>query len=613
MIDGHEWDNLTAPGVDYYYPDGDGAAFWKSLRHRPDVASELAVILAEGNRLLVSPVEELTHSLFAIFETQGLRLEYERVYFEKRRRLNTFAILSLLEPESEVYEVALLDAVWSICSELTWCLPAHVNAKRALSATIDLFSAETGFALAELRLLFGERLPEPLRTRIAELVDERLFRPFVEQGPYEWEEAEHNWSAVCAGSIGSAALLLLEAKQDRSRLARILEKTERSISFYLRGFGDDGACLEGLGYWNYGFGYFVYYADLLLRRSGGRRDWFQNDQVRRIATFQQKCFLNGPLVVNFSDALSSGSVHPGLSHYLADRYTEVETPPASLNADYCEDHCSRWAPALRNLIWRHGDTEAPAHWGAGDFYLPDAGWLISRVSRDGSAFGFAAKGGHNDEPHNHNDLGHFLLAGGGELFLCDLGCGEYKRDYFGDGRYAYDCNGSQGHSVPVIDGCLQSAGQGRSAAVLDLSMGEYACRLSMELSGAYECGRLESFQRTWIWDKTGLPSLSLQDKFLFAELPGGLTERFVTPIRPEYAGPGRLRLSGGLLALEIQYDSERLSAEVVERTYRNHFGKDTIWYTLDFQVRNPEICLSFEFLFRYIPLKGMGGLTTNHE
>lgn len=608
MNEHEEWEKL-AEGLsplraDDYYRGGDGAAFWRSLREASAAQAEIAAIRAEGERLFTSPAEELTYSLFSLFAVRGSRLEYERVYFEKRRRLNTFAFLSLLEPESEAYEAALWEAIWAICSEFTWCLPAHVDGKRPVSETIDLFAAETGFALAELSLLFAGRLPELLRVRVAELVEERLFRPFLEQGPYHWEELTNNWSAVCAGSIGSAALLLMQEGQEHVRLAQILEKTERSMTFYLQGFGEDGACPEGLGYWNYGFGYFVYYADLLLTRSRGQRDWFREDKVRRIAGFQQKAFMGGRLVANFSDTQPYGSVHPGLSHYLAERYAEVEAPPAALHADYREDHCSRWAPALRNLTWRDRAASRAAEWSDGDFVFEDAAWLISRFTAAGRTFGFAAKGGHNGESHNHNDLGHFMLAGGGAFFLSDLGCGEYTRDYFGEARYTYDCNSSQGHSVPIIDGRLQQAGRERTASVFRCETSEEACGLELELSGAYGDGNLLSFKRKWDWNKTDLPSLSLRDDFQFAEAPGSLTERLVSPIRPEVADLGLLRWSGGnvldALTLELHYDPQRLDFEVAERTYRDHYGNDTVWYALDFRVRQPEAGVELEFLFQFV-------------
>ncbi|MDN4068075.1 heparinase II/III family protein [Paenibacillus vini] len=591
--------NMTPAGPELYYPGGDGATFWNMVRSSEDYAADVAEITSEGKRLLAAPAEELTYSLFSLFYKQGSRLEYESVYFEKRRRLGTFAILSLLEPECERYEAALLDAVWSICGEVTWCLPAHLGNDESPRKAIDLFAAETGFTLAELRLLLGERLPSMLRAVIGEMVDERLFQPFLENGPYSWEEAEHNWSAVCAGSIGSAALLLLHEERDNERLARILEKTQRSMGFYLRGFGDDGACLEGLSYWNYGFGYFVYYSDLLSKRSGGKLDWFSEEKVRRIAGFQQKCFLGGNAVVNFSDALPHASVQLGLSRYLAAKYEEVQSPPVSLCADFREDHCSRWAPALRNLLWR-GLAEDCADWDPGDFWLEDAGWLISRAETEAGTFGFAAKGGHNDEPHNHNDLGQFILAGGGDFFLSDLGCGEYTKDYFREARYVYDCNGSQGHSVPIIDGVLQSEGRGKAATILEQLISDAEIRLAVELSAAYICEGLESFTRSWVWRKTALLELEMQDVYRFASAPQRLTERFISLIKPvESETAGVLLLAFGSMGLELHYDFERLRTEVNEITFRNHFGEDTVYYALDFHLKKPEANTELEILFKF--------------
>ncbi|MFD1905288.1 hypothetical protein ACFTAO_32195 [Paenibacillus rhizoplanae] len=222
--------------------------------------------------------------------------------------------------------------------------------------------------------------------------------------------------------MGAAALLLVK---DKDMLAEILLKTESSMNYYLHGFGEDGACQEGLGYWNYGFGYFTYYSDLLRARSGGRLDWFKQEKVAQIARFQQQCFIDGSYVANFSDSVPRVRVHMGLSHYLADVYPDVLRPPSALRAPFTEDHCSRFAPALRNLIWTRAGKENQS-WEAGSSYLPDAAWLVSRHVSAAGAFGFAAKGGHNDEPHNHNDLGQFILSGRGR-FLRPIWAAESTR------------------------------------------------------------------------------------------------------------------------------------------------------------------------------------------
>ncbi|GGF75906.1 heparinase [Paenibacillus albidus] len=577
-----------------YYPDGDQEGFWRKVRESPLYAEEVAEIRAEGERLRTQPVPELTYALFSIFGRTGSRLEYERVYFERRRMLNTYVFLALLEPaEAEPVE-RLQEILWAICNEYTWCLPAHLG-ESGIAGTIDLFSAETGFALSEIHCLLGERLPPLLRLRIRQEVGKRLFEPYLTGGPYFWETAEHNWSAVCAGSIGCAALLLAS---EPSQLADILLKVERSLGYYLKGFGEDGACLEGLGYWNYGFGYFVYYADLADKRSRGRISWFREEKVRNIAKFQQTCFLGGELVANFSDSQPVGQVYLGLSHYVAARFPEVEAPPVSLRAAYTEDHCSRWAPALRNLLWK--DTkQAHTEWAMDSYYLPDAQWLLSRCRQGNSTFGFAAKGGHNDEPHNHNDLGQFIIAADGNAYVSDLGSGEYTAGYFGAMRYSYDCNGSQGHSVPIIDGQFQTAGPEAYAVVLEASAGKEKDVLQLDLTQAYRYSGLERFTRSFEWHKEGPVSLTLSDEFSFKEAPGKLVERIVT-LCPAVPGEGMVVLKGpDGRDLQIIYDEGLLQPEISEHTFSDHYGAKKTWYGVDFQARACAESVRYTFEFQF--------------
>ncbi|MBM7569249.1 heparinase II/III family protein [Paenibacillus sacheonensis] len=588
--------------------------FWRRIREADAYGDTIAEIRAEGKRLLDEPIPELSYSLFVLFEQTGNRRAFEKVYFEKRRRLNTMAFLSLLEPGDETFRSALHDILWSICNEYTWCLPAHLKhgaeidgsqrfavdspewSRRERRTQIDLFSAETGFALVEILSLTESGLPPLLRSRIIEEVVQRLFKPYLLQGPYFWETANHNWAAVCAGSIGSAALLLLE---DSESLGEIVEKALLAMDHYLAGFGEDGACLEGVGYWNYGFGYFVYFADLLNKRTRGAVDLLRDGKARQIASFQQKVYLDGGLTVNFSDANPYASVQLGLSHYLAGLYPETAAPPSGLRAPYTEDHCSRWAHAFRNLLWfdprQRGDN-----WAGGDFYLPDAEWLVSRQVDESGRFGFAAKGGHNFEPHNHNDIGQFILASDGETFVCDLGSGEYTADYFGAGRYGYDCNGSQGHSVPIVDGCYQQEGRENAARDVTASIGDLLDELQFDMAGAYRLPQLNTLHRRFAWHKGSLPRLVLEDTFRFSLQPVSITERIVTRIAPVLEGESSIVLSSGSgRAMVIDYDAAELQPTIERREMRDHSDRETEWFALDFNVRAPKpeqrITLTFRF------------------
>lgn len=582
-----------------YYPNGDEADFWKRALTSRELQADISEIRAEAQRLDEQPIPELSYTLFSIFARTGSRLEYERVYFERRRRLNTYVLLALLEPNRPELLEKLEDILWAVCNEYTWCLPAHLSLDHNapdIHRYIDLFSSETGFALSEISLLLGERLSKLLRSRIRNEVERRLLRPFLENGPYEWETARHNWAAVCSGSIGAAALLSVA---DPVMLTDILQRTERAMLYYLEGFGEDGACLEGLGYWNYGFGYFTYYRDLLCSRSTGELNWFKQDKVAQIARFQQKCFIDGGFVANFSDSVPEVHVHMGLSHYLAEACTDVERPPFALRAPYTEDQCSRFAPALRNLLWiRAGKEEAG--WRAGSYYLPDAAWLVSRHVSEAGSFGFAAKGGHNAEPHNHNDLGQFILSGRGEIFAADLGSGEYTADYFGEGRYRYDCNGSQGHSVPIINGQYQLAGPEFSSAVLHAMAGKQD-ELMLALTRAYQVTGLKSLIRTLVWHKEKLPRLELTDNYRYEGNPESWTERFVTWREPKLLRPGAILLPGSKgHGVQVTYDLKVVEPQIKTHVYQDHFGQETLWHSLDFHVLHPgaegKLVFNFQFL-----------------
>ncbi|TFE26652.1 hypothetical protein E2980_11075 [Cohnella luojiensis] len=591
-----------APATDsLYYGRGEiSDAYWQRVANAPEYGWIVDEIRAEGARLLNELPPELTDELFSIYARTGSRLEYERAYFERRRRLNTFMLLSLLEPEEEINRNNLHETIRVMLDEPTWCLPAHVKG-RDIGKTIDLFSAETGFALSEIACVLGDRLPSSLVEEIDNAVSKRLILPFLQHGPHNWETARHNWSAVCAGSIGSAALLRVS---DTDVLSEVLGKALTSLEYYLEGFGEDGACPEGLGYWNYGFGYYVYFADLLKKLTRGELDLLRKPKVRSIAMFQQAAYLHGDAVACFSDSLPRIPFHGGLTHYLAGEYSEMEVPALRYAAGFADDHCSGWAPAFRDLIW-FDPTKAGAEWGSASRYLPDAEWLVSRhVTASGRRFGFAAKGGNNDEPHNHNDIGQFMLIADGTTVAADLGSGEYTAAYFGEGRYDYDCNGSQGHSVPIVDGCMQAAGADSFATVLEAMTGEREDLLRLEMSRAYPMSGLKSLVRELRWSKTDdVPTLTLTDEFVFSGQSRDIVERIVTLHPPVLAGNGVVRLyregDDSEPAALLRYDDSRLDASIEQRSYRDHFGLEKAWYAIDFIWRSPELYNRIELLFEF--------------
>lgn len=577
---------------------------WQELKQHEFYKQQVEAIRQEGERLLNEPVEALSFSLYRTFDTDGSRQPFERPYFARRRRLNLYAFLALLG-EDQRYIAALEDIIWTICDEYAWSLPAHLGGQslrwpqageRQHRQVIDLFAAETAFALAEVAHLLGDGLSPVVQGRIRHEVLERVLKPYAELGPaLHWETSQMNWASVCGGSIGAAALYLME---DTATLLPLLYRILGSMDSYLSGFEMDGACTEGIGYWGYGFGFYVYFAELLKQRTAGQLDLMKQDKVQAIALFHEKAYLTGCSTVPFSDAVRTARYPLGLLHRLKHRYPQLHVPPADGRVDLLQEPVARWAPFIRELVWSDPHCQG-APWPQQSCYLSDAGWFISRAwPAEGQVQGavpaglsvspawsvpsaFAAKGGHNDEPHNHNDLGSFVYHVGGETLLEDLGAGEYTKAYFGAGRYELICNGSHGHSVPIINGNVQQTGRERSAPVLYVERSAELDRFGVELSAAYDEPALLGLERVWEWDKRTL-TLILRDRYRLRESGAVIVERLMSGFAPQLQADGSILLCGEQQGLRISCRTNAQLQATVERfSFIDHQLCERQVYALD--------------------------------
>ena len=181
---------------------------------------------AEKCRGTVIPA--LPYSRFKLFHETGDRWQYEdgaAGYFPRRGRIGAFGVLAwLYGHEEDIHE--LEDIIWAICDEYTWSLPAHVEREAFTSQLendaymVDLFAAETAQTLAEICFLMGERLAPIVRLRVERLLNERVFERVLARD-FNWMSATHNWAAVCAGSVGMAAIYAIE---DEERLSQVLAR-----------------------------------------------------------------------------------------------------------------------------------------------------------------------------------------------------------------------------------------------------------------------------------------------------------------------------------------------------------------------------------------------------
>jgi len=544
-------------------------------------------IRKEADMLRVERMPEITEELFAVYENTGNRLIYEAVYFKRRKFLAVFGLKAILDRQGR--DIAKLEEILrDICAEECWALPAHVNRKadKDWRIYVDLFASETAQALSEITVLLEGLLSEDIVKTVRHEVMRRVLIPFsASRVPYShWEHGASNWCAVCGGSIGSAAIYLMKDRPEE--LTPLLERICHSLkTCYLKSFAEDGACLEGLGYFTYGMTYFTGFAQQLYEFTAGKQNLFEVEKMAGIAAFQAKCYFQSGRTVSFADGYTDDTFQMGLTCFLAMKYPEAEIPPMERAAGLNDDNCYRFMCLYRNLIWtrayidflREGKSGAASELNNGKknpsgqmIVLPDAQWIICQ-SKNG--VGMAAKGGHNAEPHNHNDIGSFFYLSGEDFLLTDLGCGEYTRDYFSGKRYEYLCCRSLGHNVPVINGREQLAGEGFCCDAFET---DGHGRIVISFAEAYGNPKLQSLIRTLNWNGED-GTLQVEDFFQFTEPLQSVKENLITPWKPQIQG-NVIRIQGMRNGCEIRIGGPAVEVECIRQDFNDHGGcRRDVW------------------------------------
>jgi len=341
-------------------------------------------------------------------------------------------------------------------------------------------------------------------------------------------------------------------------------------------------CREGYSYWYYGFGYFVCYADLLYDFTDGKSNYFADEKIKKIAEFQQKALIQGNVTASFSDGSIKSAFNLGLTHYLKSKF-DISLIDEKYKSSYirgeCDD-CYRYATAIRDFVWYNPDYKnAPADYNF--YHLESSQWYINKKEN----YAFAAKGGDNDEPHNQNDVGCFVIAVNNEQLICDVGCGEYTKAYFrADTRYTFIVNSSRGHSVPIICGKEQSFGKEFKGEILSAD----PFGLKIQLAEAYDAKELDSLVRSFSFNDN---EVILRDEFSFNSENADYIERFITKHEPK-AADGAVIIEN----MEIRFDKALFDLKITREPYRNHNALDDALYTIDFTPTSNSMMAEFRFI-----------------
>lgn len=511
-------DVFAAP-VSVPYPTMADRDRWSKVEPR-----DATDVLATAESFRAEPWPVLRAQDFARFTHDGDRIVYEKPYFVRRTRLTAAALAACLTGDHQ-WVVEALDGIWLILEETTWTLPAHTwtahSRPGGLPASddgdLDLFCAETAGMLAWISHLLGDQLDgvSPLiRERIRAEIRRRVIEPFLGDRTWVWRTSPvNNWNPWIHSNVLAAALLVeLEPAIRQQVVTRAIEGLEQFIA----DSPADGGCDEGTTYWSRAGGSLSDCLWLLYDISGGRIDGFGHPIVIGAARYLPSMHMGATWVVNFADG-------PGK---LDDR--SAAYPLLRMGEHTGQDDAVRQAlamhadPSAGPLAHRIGSIgrlaglllDVPGHADVGYPFPADAHFPVTQVvsarERAGTSDGLylTVKGGYNQEHHNHNDVGSFVVALDGRPLVVDIGVGTYTRQTFGPDRYSIFTMTSAYHNVPLVNGWQQPPGREYAARDWTVDVAPSAVRVGMDLAGAYPSdAKINSWRREAILQRGDGPGL----------------------------------------------------------------------------------------------------------
>ena len=467
----------------------------------------------------------IKRSAFRNFQRIGDRALPESKSRYRARELERAAMALWLDhPKADVDY--LQDLLWAYCDAHTWVLAACEGQRE-----VDLGAVGTGARLAEILYALGARLEDEVVERVAAEIERRIFQNVWNYTqPEWWKSGRNNWNHVCNGEIIRMALYQIE---EPAILAHMTHAAIQNMTYALDAFADDGGCEEGPGYWGYGFGHYLYVAYALYLKTGGELNLMTDEKIARICRYPLAAHISGPLRSTFADS-HHGTIPARIAliinafHRMPELYALcAQHPDSTLKLS-----------GMHDLAFYKGE-KAKGEPDPRDYHLPDLGQVKLRGKPGRKQMTVMALAGYNGVPHNHNDIGSFIVHRGDRILLVDPGGPVYTRKTFSSQRYEIVFCNAIGHSVPVINGQLQQEGaEYYGTLTVENLNGAGEKQAVIDMTHAYPKGTVKALTRTLTLD-TEANRLTLEDAYTFAGTPESLEEAFITFEKATVAGDGR--------------------------------------------------------------------------
>lgn len=547
-------------------------------------------ILEEATTSLGEPWPALTATSFARFAREGDRSGHQEPVFARRARLGRAVLATALAfgtSQADAFADEVMDGVWALCEETTWCWPAHdfrvLSAEHGLlpdpsRPTLDLGASGTAVLLALTDAIAGDQLDKRdtvVRSRLRREVSARVLLPYLERPEWGWYDGStaklNNWNPWIHSELLLATALTEESAEHRTALmTRIL----RGLDNYLEAQPQDGGCDEGPHYWWRAGASLFECLETVTSLLGTDEGVFDHPLVRAMARYPVATWIGDGWSVNFADGPARlREMTPALLHRYG-RRTEQPEVSAHARALREADNGAVWQPGGPFDLRRTLDTLLDPEWEAAPparFPLPEHTWLpdteiLVARARAGSDRGLliAAKGGHNDESHNHNDVGNFIVAVDSRPLIIDAGVGTYRKETFSEERYGIWSMTSEYHNVPVVDGFGQLPGRGFRAASVAARHEDGTDELICDVAPAYpRRAGLDSWSRAVRLVRGPDERVEVTDAWRARAAPRSLALHFLLggDVDLVPAGEARVRPPSGR-GLQLCWEADTFTAQV---------------------------------------------------
>lgn len=506
------------------YPEYADRTGWDAL-----VGSHADFLIKTGEKYLDYTWRSVDATAYLAYERTGERQIMETPLRQNRIALNALMLAELAEGKGRFID-QLINGTWHIAHMPSWVLSAHLprqKTRRTLpdpdQQIIDLGSGALGAQMAAAYHFFHDTFDkvDPVISRVIKAsVKKQILDSYLDVSNYKphwWLAFElkeggviNNWNPWCNADV---ILCFLLVEEDRERLIQAINQSYKSVNLFIDYVKKDGACEEGPAYWGHAAGKLYDYLQIMDYAHEGQLPLFQDKQIKDMGEYISRSFVKDGWVVNFADASAKLSYSPSLIYNYGKAVSSNEMQDFAIYnlARKTEGKYARPKPVLGNDIFRSLESlryinemtqrvdQLNAEIAAGYSFeqsiadlrkhVPSFTWYPETefcYIKNNNDWFFASKGGHNEESHNHNDIGTFILYKGAVPVFVDAGVGTYTKNTFSDMRYTIWSMQSGWHNLPVINGKTQEHGREyRSRSVETVGKGKTKS-FKLDIAGAYK-------------------------------------------------------------------------------------------------------------------------------